>query len=157
MKIKEKEAHDLNVKVNNCQDSVKNLKFELSSCKSSKSKLEKDLKNREKRIKKLEIKKELQSVALQTVTVVDIPYEEEKVECSICGLPFDSSTGLNEHDRLYKYCCRTCSTCYSTVEESSCCCVEERIDWARYCKLDCDKLLIDICKIDIIQNKKNYT
>ena len=52
----------------------------------------------------------------------------EKVECSVCDLKFNSSRELDEHNQFYQYCCRTCSTCYRTVQESSLCCFEESID-----------------------------
>ena len=47
------------------------------------------------------------------------------VECSICGLSFGSSGKLRDHDKLYQFCCRECSTCYRTAQESVHCCTEE--------------------------------
>ena len=74
MKIKEKEAYNLNSRLDNCQDTIHNLKSELASLKSSKSKVEKEVKRFEQQLKKLEVKKPLKSTGSQTISTVDIPY-----------------------------------------------------------------------------------
>ena len=71
IKSKEKEAYNLNSKFDNAQDTIKNLKFDPATYKSSKTQLEKDIRKYEEKIKKLKIKKDLCTVGLQTDSTVD--------------------------------------------------------------------------------------
>ena len=75
IKSKEKEVYNLTSKFNNSQDTISNLKYDISNFKSLKSKLEKDLRKLEQKIEKVESRKQYQSVALQTLSTADIPYD----------------------------------------------------------------------------------
>ena len=51
----------------------------------------------------------------QSMPTLYFEYElNEKVKCSICGLPFDSTIELADHDKLYQYYRRTCYTSWGT-------------------------------------------
>ena len=77
VKYKEKEIHDLNTKLVNMTDTNANLKTELSNVKSSKLKLEKDVRRLGQKLRKSEEKKPQHSVSMQTLSTIDIPYRLE--------------------------------------------------------------------------------
>ena len=49
IKSKEKEAYNLNSKFDNAQETIKNLKFDLATYKSSKTQMEKDIRKCEQK------------------------------------------------------------------------------------------------------------
>ena len=51
-----------------------------------------------------------------------------KVEFSICGLSFGSERELDDHNKLYQFCCRMCCNCYRTCQEAAHCCREADLD-----------------------------
>ena len=68
LKLKDKEAHNLNKKIVNLQDIHTNLKSELSETKSIKKNLEYELKKLKQKVTKIDTKQMQQTVSSQTVT-----------------------------------------------------------------------------------------
>ena len=122
-KNKEKEMYNLKRDLANSCDTVSNLKSEVSQIKLRNSKLVKDSNYLNKQLKKLSISKEYISSSSQTTNTVDTDHK-----CTICGYAFESSSGLKDHNETYQYCCRTCFSCYRTVQEASHCCIEDNED-----------------------------
>ena len=60
---------------------------------------------------------------LKSQSMPTLYFEYEKVRCSTCGLPFDSTIELADHGEVFKFCCRMCGTCYRTCEEALPCCL----------------------------------
>ena len=119
-KNKEKEMYNLKRDLANSCDTVSNLKSEVSHIKLRNSKLVKDSNYLNKQLKKLSISKEYISSSSQTTNTVDTDHK-----CTICGCAFKSSSELKDHNETYQYCCRTCFSCYRTVQEASHCCIED--------------------------------
>ena len=81
LKAREKDVHNLNVKVTNTQDTNKNLKYELSKFKASTHKLENEVKKLEKKVCKLKSPADCslakQTVASQTINTTDFHYHAQ--------------------------------------------------------------------------------
>ena len=144
LKLKEKEMYNLEKKLTNSQNIIANNKTEVSDAKARESKLQLESGRLLKQLQKLKAKKpKVSHIASQTSKTNALPpilgsqvcykksqsmptlyFEYEKVRCSTCGLPFSSTIELADHDEVYKFCCRVCSTCYRTYQEALPCCLE---------------------------------
>ena len=92
IKMKEKENYNLNTQLNNSLDTITNMKHELGDVKKLKVKLEKDVRRMEKKIVKLEIKKEYQTISSQTLSVAEPPFLIDPLKM------FDGDVATFSHD-----------------------------------------------------------
>ena len=157
IKIDEKEVHDLKIRFTNLQDANANLKAELSSSNLLKKKAERKVRKLKQKIEVKKIKETVSVQTISSLDIPEpsppffIPqlslktqpgyfshsmpniYHkdglDEKVKCNICGLTFVTTSELDDHDNLYKFCCRMCCTCYKTVQESELCCLDADKCW----------------------------
>ena len=74
IKAKEKEIHNIHIKLSNSQDKIANLKGDISEFKAKESKLERSLKTVESKLLRLQSKTKQVSFSSQTDNTIDTPY-----------------------------------------------------------------------------------